>query len=343
VLFTTLSSWALLIAKTLEEEGHDVGPVFRGAGLDPTRLADPNARYSVQGMQRLWRASESLIDDPCLGLRVAEHWHPTTFHALGYAWLASATLHEAFDRLARYLHVVSTAVRAEVVVTTDQVALTAYTLDLGDLRPAPSAGLAGLGALLRLCRLSVGPQFAPRAVYLQDRSSLDCGELAAYFGCPVSAGSRPGVYLGLVVSRTDAESALPTANAELAQANDRVVQSYLARLDGASIRVRVQSLLVDLLPGGAVQEDLVASRLALSVRTLQRRLREEGTSFKSVLDETRRELAGRYLADPDYSIGEITFLLGFSEASNFTRAFRRWYGRPPAAMRRHWLSERGAA
>jgi AraC-like DNA-binding protein len=189
----------------------------------------------------------------------------------------------------------------------------------------------------------VGPQFAPRAVYLQDRSSLDCGELAAYFGCPVSAGSQPGVYLGLVVSRTDAESALPTANAELAQANDRVVQSYLARLDGASIRVRVQSLLVDLLPGGAVQEDLVASRLALSVRTLQRRLREEGTSFKSVLDETRRELAGRYLADPDYSIGEITFLLGFSEASNFTRAFRRWYGRPPAAMRRHWLSERGAA
>jgi AraC-like DNA-binding protein len=341
MLPSTLSSWALLVAKALEARGHDPRAVFASVGLDAAKLRDPNARYPVSGMRRLWDACESLIDDPCLGLRVIEHWHPTTFHALGYAWLASETLHEAFDRLARYLHIVSTGVNGEVAVEADRVWVRMLLSDrLGEMSPSPAAGLAGVASLVRLCRLSVGDDFAPVDVNLGETGERPCKELDAYFGCTVRFDEDEAA--GMAVRRIDADRELSTANADLAHANDRVIQSYLARLADASVSARVQGYLIDLLPGGHISEQQVAKHLSMSVRTMQRRLSEEGTSFKALVDATRRDLAKHYLSDPSYSISEITFLLGFSETSNFTRAFRRWHGRPPIAVRRELLAGQAA-
>jgi AraC-like DNA-binding protein len=91
----------------------------------------------------------------------------------------------------------------------------------------------------------------------------------------------------------------------------------------------LQLLLVEVLPQGEPNESDVASRLATSVRNLQRRLADESTSYKEVLDDTRRQLARSYLAEARYSISEIAYLLGFGAASSFTRAFRRWEGTSP--------------
>ena len=95
---TTLSSWALLVWQELQERDLGARDIFVAAGLDPVRLQDPNARFPVPGMQRLWQLAEEHSGDPAFGVAAGMRWNPTTFHALGYAWLASATLAQArFD------------------------------------------------------------------------------------------------------------------------------------------------------------------------------------------------------------------------------------------------------
>ncbi|MDX1486779.1 MAG: helix-turn-helix transcriptional regulator, partial [Acidiferrobacterales bacterium] len=126
---------------------------------------------------------------------------------------------------------------------------------------------------------------------------------------------------------------LPTANAELARANDKVITDYLARFERGSVRRQVEMKLLEQLSSGHASQASVASALHMSLRTLQRRLRAEGTSYKELLEQTRRDLAARYMKESYLSVGEVTFLLGFSEPANFARAFKRWHGVTPTEYR----------
>src|SRR3954471_22370346 len=98
---STLAAWALLIARSLAERGIDAEPLFRRAGMPPERLHDANARYPWAAVERLWQLGAEASEDPCFGLEVGRLWHPTTFHALGYVALASASLREALTYVAR--------------------------------------------------------------------------------------------------------------------------------------------------------------------------------------------------------------------------------------------------
>src|SRR4030095_8911584 len=107
----------------------------------------------------------------------------------------------------------------------------------------------------------------------------------------------------------------------------------LQRNHSGSFRLSVENALVPLLPHGKARLREVAAKLAMSERTLARRLAPEGTSFNAVLEELRFELAKRYIDDPDLSISEIAWLLGYQEVSAFTHAFKRWSGKTPRQMR----------
>ena len=126
---------------------------------------------------------------------------------------------------------------------------------------------------------------------------------------------------------------LITANPELARINDQTVMDYLARFDRGSITMQVRARIIEQLPDGMPKQENIADTLHVSVRSLQRRLKEEETSFKDLLEDTCQSLAQQYLRESRRSIGEITYLLGFSEPSNFTRAFKRWTGKTPAEFR----------
>jgi AraC-like DNA-binding protein len=126
---------------------------------------------------------------------------------------------------------------------------------------------------------------------------------------------------------------LATANPELVRVNDQVVTDYLARLDREDVIMRVRSELIERLPSGQVDEADIASSVNLSRRSLQRKLRERGVSFSELLDSSRRELGLQYVRDPQYSLNEVAYLLGFAEPGNFSRAFKRWYGKSPSQYR----------
>ena len=131
---------------------------------------------------------------------------------------------------------------------------------------------------------------------------------------------------------------LATANPELVRINDQVVTEYLAHLDRNDVTMRVRSQLIERLPGGNVDEADIASSINISQRSLQRKLKAQGMSFTRVLDDTRRELSLQYVRDSQHSLNEVGFLLGFAEPGNFSRAFKRWYGKSPSQFRQQaWV------
>ena len=118
-----------------------------------------------------------------------------------------------------------------------------------------------------------------------------------------------------------------------AQVNDNIAIDYLACLDRSDVITGVTRKVIDLLPDGECSRDKVASALGMSPGTLQLKLSQHGTNFQKLLDDTRKELGCSYVQQPTRSVTEITFLLGFNDTSNFTRAFKRWTGMSPTEYR----------
>src|SRR5688572_28233332 len=119
---SSLSSWVQLISRTLRARGTDDEEVFRRAKMPPV-IHDPNARYPAGGLQRLWLLAAEASGDLCFGMEVGRAWHPTSFHALGYAALASSTLRQALEYLVRYSRVVTTGARLALAEGRGEVAL----------------------------------------------------------------------------------------------------------------------------------------------------------------------------------------------------------------------------
>lgn len=165
--FSVLSSSVLMIAKAIDSYGCDSRELFHRAGLDHDRLTQPLARFSYGALQRLWVIAQETTGDPCFSLRVASFWHPTTFHALGYSWLASRNLEEAFDRLVRYSSVVSTAAKGALRIekSRDSFCLVADT-DHVTPPPVPVAMESGMAAILAMCRGAYGNRFRPLEVQI---------------------------------------------------------------------------------------------------------------------------------------------------------------------------------
>jgi len=327
--YTNLASTALSVWRALESCGVDPVVLFQRAGLDSTKLYDANARYPDSQVYKLWRLALKATGDPYFGLKVASHWHPSAAHALGYAWLASATLKDALERTVRYFRIVTDKEQLLLTESDEEFRLVIENPVL-DYPTANEDVDASFAAVISLCRMCHGDSFNPRRVTMRRPEPPDSKPFSEHFRAPIQYSGNEN---SLCFDRTDALTPLPTANAEVARANEEIVKDYLARFDRSNVAMQVRARLTEQLSSGHATQESVAEALHMSLRSLQRRLNQEGTSYKGLLDETRRELAAHYMAESHRSINEITYLLGFSEPSNFSRAFRRWTGKSPSAYR----------
>ncbi|KPK71101.1 MAG: hypothetical protein AMJ84_06690 [Acidithiobacillales bacterium SM23_46] len=326
---TTIASWAIVIWRALEARGVNPRPIFERSGVDPAHFHDEGARYPISDMRRLWHAAVETTGDPCFGLEAGQYLHPTTFHALGYAWFASHTLYEAFERFVRFTRMISTGLSMRLVRAGDEAEVVWGVTD-PSIDVAPAAGDAAAAALLVMCRASCGETFRPKRMRLTRPNPPCLDRFEALVRAPVEFGSPDNL---MVLDRAELERQLPTGNFELARASEEVVVRYLAHLDRHEVAMQVKARLVEMLPSGRVTAKAMADALHLSVRSLQRKLGEQQTSFAQLLEDTRRELARQYVGTSRLSVGEITYLLGFADPANFTRAFRRWTGQSPSEFR----------
>ena len=326
---TALASSIQPLWTLLEEYGQDPEPLFRKSGIDPVLLKNPNARLPVPACNAAWLRASGRIADPCFGVKAGLHWHPSMFGALGYAWLASTSLRTALGRLARYTDLVLE--RGAVEVRDGRRGDVTVTLAYqGSPFTLPALADALLSFLLRLCRLNCGESLNPTRVTLFHSAPPEPGPYYTYFRCPVEFDAA---HDSLTLSKAVVDQPLPSANPHLAHINDQEIVRYLGRLNRDRIAGRVQAAIVEQLPSGNVSTETVAQSLHVSSRTLNRQLQREGTTFKAVVDAARRELAETYLKDQNFSLTQLAFMLGFSEPSSFTRAYRRWTGTAPSTSR----------
>jgi len=326
---STLSSIAHMVARALEASGVDSSPIFAQAGIDLSSMNGPESRVDSIAMQKVWHGAVLGTKDPCFGVSVAENIQPSALHGLGFSWIASDCLKDALQRLARYYRVLVTAGEIILEEHGDDLCLW-LKIPPHDGRIAFASLDAALGVFLQMCRLTAGANFSPDLVELQREAPPEPERLLDFFDCPVSFGSAEN---RIFFNKHSLESPLPTANAALARVNDQIVMEYLARFDQGNIVNQVRAYIIEQLPSGLPSQESAAQILHLSLRSLQRKLQGEGTSFKTLLDDIRQSLAEQYLNEQQRSVGEITYLLGFTEPSNFTRAFKRWTGMSPVDYR----------
>jgi len=327
--YSTISSWALLVWRGLESYGVDPLPVFKHAGLDPAQLHDAHSRYRNRNIEKAWLEAVRVTGDPCFGLRAAEFWHPTTWHALGIAWLASKTLKDGFERIVRYAAMLTSGAKAVLVASNGNYRFYIAS-SIPSLEPLPEEDTAVLAVFVHMARMSWGRDFKPTAVKLACPEPSCSDRIRDFFRCEVIFDADN---YELIMRAADLEQPLPTANAELLAATDKVIAGYMAKLVRADISTRARAEILEALPSGRISDEFIASTLNMSARTFQRRLKEEGTTFKRLLEEVRRELALQYIQNPSISITELSYLLGFSEPSSFARVFKSWTGQSPSAAR----------
>jgi AraC-like DNA-binding protein len=324
---TTLASVARLIGETLSDRYDiDPGDIFSRLDIDPTLFSEPGTRLSFARMGKLWEAAVDASGDPFFGLEVGSRARPTDFYVLGHAWLASATLYGAFSRLCRYRHIISTAPGADQLLPhEDGYAFTENFVESA-LLPPRVARDGGYAALFGMCDAVTAEPVRPLRVALTVPIENRSERYDELFQCPIEYGSDRELW---IYSSKSMQTPLTGSVPEVATAIDRIAEKYLSSLEDGEVSTAVRSLLVKLLPSGKTDQETVAGRLYRSTSTLQRQLSAEGTSYRDVLETTRRELAEEYLKVGGLSKAEIAFMVGFSDQSNFARAFKRWTGMSP--------------
>ncbi len=308
-------------------------------GVDPTQVIDQGLYRPGAASQRADRVSftdydatldraAALVGDPAMGLRSAQFAHPSHLGALGHAWLASSTLRDAFRLAARFSRMSNEDIETQIEELPDRVVLR-YRMLRQPRRPALLED-ARLATLMMLCRLNAGFALQPIEVHFRHAAPEDPSPWIDVFGDAVRF-SQPDV--SLAINASDADAPLTGSNPELLNVHEAVLQRYLLQLDRENILNRTRLRIMEKLPSGRVTEDHLADALNISKRTLHRKLRENDETFRSMLLQVRRDLAERYIGNPDYSITDIAFLLGYNDTSAFSRAFKSWFGFSPTQAR----------
>jgi len=328
-----IASWAVAVAQALDVRGIDSTAIFSEAGIDLATARDPGIRYPADRMTIVYELAEDATQDPSFGLSIAEFVHPTSLNALGYSLFASKDLESFCRRIVRYFGLVSTNAVTETVQKNNEFHL--YML--------PATGLdsfapqdAWLATLLQFSRFIYRPDFDPLRVELRrPRPDRNIEKFSECFRAPIQFGSEKNA---LVFHARDMTVRLPAANAELARQNDAVVMALLKQINRSDIIAQVRASFIELLPSGDCSRENVAMQLGMSERTLQNRLTIRETNYSDLLSETRRELAEQYMQQRLHTVSEVAFLLGFSEISSFSRAFRSWTGESPSHYRERILT-----
>ena len=299
------------------------------AEVTPELLADPDARVSHEQLWALWLTAQKAMQDPVLGLHLAETVGPSDYGILGYIVASSMTVRESFTRLRRYHRLLADAVHYSLEET-DRGYLLKHEIEGGGAVPGPVAEYV-LAAPLRLMHQILGEAPSLDEVRFAGPTPPDTSEYERVFQAPI----RFDCGENRLAIRVSLDSPVPGADATLTAALESYADERVDQLpENRSLPVAVRNAVARALPDGVPMAEHVGKELALSPRTLRRRLREAGTSVSEIVADVRRQLALKYLRSGELSVSEIAYMLGFAEPAAFHRAFKRWEGCTPLEHRR---------
>jgi len=317
---------------------HGIEPekLFRDAGIDPSARDDPNARVPRKSLDRLIAAVYKETGDITYGVKAVQNVHPSHLGPLGYAWMTSASLGDACQRLERFSRVVMDRLRFSHLCAEEGVYVRI------DFDKGADVGLMNylfnMALFIQMIRLNLGSDFNPLKVSLNFPKPTESDTIQSHFQCTLEYDAPLNQ---LLISHKDWQHKLPRVNAELALMHDEIVIRYLSRVKKQDIINQVKAAIFELLGSGNVTAEDIANKLHITSRTLRRRLDEEGASYGGILKDLRQELAMQYIRDASMALTEISYLLGFSQPSSLSRAFRLWTGKSPTEIRQEALCTPG--
>jgi len=322
----------------LRERSVAVAPLLERAGLSTHDFDDrPQRRISSAAQGRFLELAAEAMDDSLFGLHLAEETDPRDAGILFYVVSGAKNIGEALALCARYSRIVNEAVHFKlmqspygVVVEVDFIGLPRHSLRQNTE--------FGVSVIVKALREIAGRRIRPlRAAFAHSRNS-DLGEFERFYLCPIGfdRAASEGASSDLLEFSNDT-LALPlvTADPKLIEALRPFCDAAASERNTAkgTFRAAVEKEAERLLPHGKANVETVTKALALSVRTLSRRLADEGTTFGAVVDQLRRSLALQYLKEPGLSLSQIAWLLGYEGSTSFNHAFKRWTGRSPSVAR----------
>ncbi len=311
--------------------GVEARDLVEGLGLaydgpvDPTRMVSSTEYYDF--FAALAERDPNGLELP---LRIGAAMHSDEYGAFGLAWKSAPDLRGSYTRSERYGRVLGSAETYSLEQCAEGLFYSLHKTGDGSLGMLLS-NEASLSAVVTISQEVSSAPFVPQAVFFKHAPRGDESVYTDHFGCPVHFESGRDA---LLVSEQSLAAPNKLGDETIARFFDRHLEQELAaRADENSLDKRVRITVAQLLSEGVPTLSLIASKLGMSSRTLQRRLSDKGQSYQNLVDLARQELAQQLLRDTDYSLAEIAFLTGFAEQSGFTRAFKRWAGRTPRSYR----------
>jgi AraC-like DNA-binding protein len=325
----TVSSRALL--DSCARLGIDTAALLAAAGIERSLVDNPDAYVPAPRMAELWRRAYQASGDPDLALHAAEALRFGAYRVIDFLAVSAPTVGVAIGHLSAYFPVINSSVRIPISNGRDEVAVGIVSPDDPAALSRPYVEYVLAAVFLRI-REATGVRFPLTGVDIAFPTPTRISEHQRIFECPVRFDAERS---GFCLSRAAWDAKCSHADPDLFG-----VLADHARIVGAKVPTEAEAVqevrraIVEQLKGGSPSLERTAKQLAMSARTLQRRLRDHGLRYADMLDAARAGAAKTYLNDRQISVAEVAYLLGFAEQSSFNHAFKRWTGKAPTEYRR---------
>ncbi|MFD4369518.1 AraC family transcriptional regulator [Rhodococcus sp. NPDC058521] len=327
---TVSNAYVRTLISTVEKAGMPRSLLLKGLHPGAADLVVPNGRISVEVVHRLWERAVDYTRNRLLGLAMAANVTPGTFRSLGLAMVHAASLAEVLILVARHSRLVSEVGSLTVGRHDDGAMSVIFSDQMLRKQLLPQQAEVAIGAVHTHARwLSGHSQVIPQAVSFRHPPQGGRSAYEDFFGVPVRFGAPLDEY---VLSATDLAAPLPYADAELFAIQAARLEQELACLPPVGFVSAFAIQWLEARPPGSVRISDLAVRMGTSVRSLQRQLAAEDTSWSQVVDSARRNACTSLLTQ-GLPLDQIAQRLGYHDASSLSRAAKRWFGTTPGRMR----------
>lgn len=322
----------LVLLEGAKRSGLSTEVLLQGCGIDPAVLNDPDARVDKKTFSDLMIAVMHYTEDEFMGFGSGRVSKPGTFSMMAHAVINCASLERAIRRGAKFYELFDYAISCRLTVSEDEACLQLMSREEVPFRPHIMEAIVFLA--VRFLSWLIGQQIVPKRINL-DFECNDDGEFANQFPCQVHYRQprceiimdRRYMAMPLVQNQLSLSKFLKASLSELMDGG----------IENASLNAQIRSIISKEFGNNFPDFSVVCDKLAMTPQTLRRRLKDENTSYQEIKDSIRKDASIYYLSKPELTIDEIALLMGFSEASSFHRAFKKWTSKTPSAYRQELL------
>lgn len=325
--------WAQVLLQKLVREGISERDALKGLGVNPNQFNDPDARWSFDKTLTLFRRACTLTQNDLFGFDLAQS--PNIVKKAGllaYVGVSAPTVGGYLRNITRFQRVLGDASQS-ILEEGPDTSLLRWRYDVSASLPTSQYAEFGAVGTLFALRDYTSRQLTPRYVHFAHMRNSNTKPIEKFFGCDVAYGKPENV---IAFKTLDMDVPLSTADDNLQRTLLAICETTIAQLPRSpnSIARRIEQQVSERLASGTATQEKIARDLGMSIRTMARRLSEEGTTFANLVGDLRKALARDYLLNSDLPLTEIAFLLGYNDASSFSTAFRRWFGTTPRNFRK---------